>query len=92
MRTERLIDTSCDDFMVAAERELIVFERKERELRKQERLDRVKEKFPSPDKCTSELVIWNASSSHYMMSSNLDRGERLWRMQVREAGQSSRWY
>ena len=33
--------------MLVAERELIAFERKERELRKQERLDRVKEKFPN---------------------------------------------
>jgi hypothetical protein len=45
--TGRLIETPRDDFMLVAERELIAFERKERELRRQERLDRVKEKFPA---------------------------------------------
>jgi len=46
--TGQLIETSpCDDFMVDAERELIAFERRERELRKQERLERAKEKFPT---------------------------------------------
>ena len=29
------------------------------------------------------LVIWNASSSHYMIARiSLDRGERLWRLQA----------
>jgi hypothetical protein len=45
--TGRLIETPRDDFMLVAERELIAFARKERELRKQERLERVKEKFPA---------------------------------------------
>jgi len=45
--TGRLIETPRDDFLQVAERELIAFELKERELRRQERLDRVKEKFPA---------------------------------------------
>jgi len=45
--TGRLIGSPRDDFLQVAERELIAFELKERELRKQERLDRVKEKFPA---------------------------------------------
>ena len=33
--------------------------------------------------CKFALVIWNASSSHYIMARiSLYRGERLWRMQV----------
>lgn len=45
--TGQLIETPRDDFMLVAEKELIAFERKERELRRQERLQRVKEKFPA---------------------------------------------
>ena len=45
--TGQLIETPRDDFMVDAERELVAFERRERELRKQERLERAKEKFPT---------------------------------------------
>jgi hypothetical protein len=45
--TGQLIETPRDDFMVDAERELVAFERWERELRKQDRLERAKEKFPT---------------------------------------------
>ena len=45
--TEQLIEMRRDAFVVLAERELIEFERKERELRKQERLERAKTMFPT---------------------------------------------
>jgi hypothetical protein len=45
--TGRLIETPCDDLLSVAEKELIMFERRERELRKQERLERAKLKFPA---------------------------------------------
>ena len=45
--TGLLIETPRDAFMIEAERELVAFERQERELRKQERLERAKEKFPN---------------------------------------------
>lgn len=45
--TEQLIEIPRDAFMVVAERELIEFERRERELSKQERLERAKEMFPT---------------------------------------------
>jgi endonuclease YncB( thermonuclease family) len=39
-----------------------------------------------------ELVIWNASSPHYYRRALVAlKGERSWRMQVGEAGQSRRW-
>lgn len=44
--TGQLIETPRDAFLPVAERELIEFERKERELRKQERLERAAQKFP----------------------------------------------
>jgi hypothetical protein len=44
--TGRLIETPRDDFMLTAEKELIAFELKERELRRQEKLERIREKFP----------------------------------------------
>jgi hypothetical protein len=37
-----------------------------------------------------KLVIWNASSSH-KRALGPSGGERLWRMQVCEAGRSRRW-
>jgi len=37
------------------------------------------------------LVIWNASSPHYRRALADSKGERLWRMQVREAGRPRRW-
>ena len=43
--TGQLIESARDDFMLLAEKELISFERKERELRRQEKLERAKEKF-----------------------------------------------
>ena len=46
--TGQLIETSRDDFMTAAEKELIAFERKERELRRQEKLERAEQlKMPA---------------------------------------------
>ena len=45
--TGQLIESSRDDFMFVAEKELNSFERKERELRRQEKLERAKEKFPA---------------------------------------------
>jgi len=45
--TGQLIESLRDDFMLVAEKELISFERKERELRRQEKLERAKEKFPA---------------------------------------------
>ena len=45
--TGQLIESSRDDYMLVAEKELILFERKERELRRQEKLERAKEKFPT---------------------------------------------
>ena len=45
--TVQLIETPRDAFMSLAEKELVAFERKERELRKLERLERAKEKFPT---------------------------------------------
>ena len=41
--TGQLVETPRDHFMVAAERELIAFERKERELRRLEKQERAKE-------------------------------------------------
>jgi hypothetical protein len=40
--TERLVETPRDSFMEAAEREMIAFERKEREFRLQEKKERAK--------------------------------------------------
>lgn len=45
--TGQLIETQRDDFMLVAEKEMLAFERKERELRKQERLERAEQKFPA---------------------------------------------
>ena len=45
--TGRLSETPRDDLLSVAEKELIAFERRERELRKQERLERAKLKFPA---------------------------------------------
>ena len=45
--TGRLVESPRDDFMSVAEKELVAFERKERELRKQERRERVEQKFPN---------------------------------------------
>jgi len=45
--TGQPIETPREDFMLVAEKEMIAFEQKERELRRQERLERVKEKFPA---------------------------------------------
>jgi hypothetical protein len=41
--TGQLIETPRDDFMVDAKRELITFERREREFLKQEKLERAKQ-------------------------------------------------
>lgn len=41
--TGQLLKTSRDNFMEAAQRELMAFERKEREFRKQEKQERAKE-------------------------------------------------
>ena len=40
---ERLVESPRDDFMSVAEKELIAFERRERELRRQERKERPKQ-------------------------------------------------
>ena len=45
--TEVLIETRREAWLSVAEKELIAFERRERELRKQERLERAKLKFPA---------------------------------------------
>jgi hypothetical protein len=45
--TGQLTDLPHADFMLIAEKEMLAFERKERELRRQERLDRAQEKFPT---------------------------------------------
>jgi hypothetical protein len=45
--TGQLLETPRDDFMLVAEKELIAFERKERELRSQERRERLQQKFPN---------------------------------------------
>ena len=45
--TGQLIETPHDAFMLVAQKELLEFERRERELRKEERLERAKEKFPT---------------------------------------------
>ena len=45
--TGQLVETPRDDFMLVAEKELIAFERKERELRRQERRERLEQKFPN---------------------------------------------
>ena len=45
--TGELIEPPREYFMLVAEKELIAFERKERELRKQERRERVEQKFPN---------------------------------------------
>jgi hypothetical protein len=45
--TGQLLETPRDDFMLVAEKELIAFERKERELRRQERRERLQQKFPN---------------------------------------------
>jgi hypothetical protein len=44
---EQSTETQRDSLMSAVERELIAFERRERELRKQERLERAAQKFPA---------------------------------------------
>lgn len=44
--TGQLIESPREDFLSIAEKELIAFEHKERELRKQERLERALQKFP----------------------------------------------
>ena len=41
--TGQLVETPRDNFMDAAEREFVAFERKERELRKQERQERARQ-------------------------------------------------
>jgi hypothetical protein len=41
--TGRLVESPRDDFMSVAEKELIAFERRERELRKQERKERAQQ-------------------------------------------------
>jgi hypothetical protein len=41
--TGRLVESPRDDFMSVAEKELIAFERRERELRKQERRERAEQ-------------------------------------------------
>ena len=41
--TGRPIESLHDDFMLAAEKELMAFERRERELRKQERKERAEQ-------------------------------------------------
>jgi hypothetical protein len=45
--TGRLIETRRDASLSVAEKELIAFERKERELRRQERRERLEQKFPN---------------------------------------------
>jgi hypothetical protein len=46
--TGRLVESPRDDFMLVAEKELIAFERRERELRKQERNERAEQlKLPA---------------------------------------------
>jgi len=46
--TERLVESPRDDFMLVAEKELMAFERRERELRKQERKERAQQlKLPA---------------------------------------------
>ena len=46
--TGQLIGTPRDDLMTAAEKELITFERQERELRRQEKLERAEQlKMPA---------------------------------------------
>ena len=45
--TGQSTETPREYFMLDAERELIAFETKERELRKQERRERVEQKFPN---------------------------------------------
>jgi len=46
--TERLVESLRDDFMLLAEKELIAFERREQELRKQERKERAEQlKLPA---------------------------------------------
>ena len=37
------------------------------------------------------LVIWNRSWPHYRRALGASKGERLWRMQLGEAGRSRRW-
>ena len=45
--TELLIETPREALLSAAEKELIAFERREREFRRQDRLERAKLKFPA---------------------------------------------
>ena len=46
--TGQLAETARDEFLVVAEKELIAFELKERELRRQEKVERAaKQKFPN---------------------------------------------
>src|SRR5262245_58925605 len=45
--TGQLTEPPSADFMLIAEKEMLALERKERELRSQERLDRAQEKFPT---------------------------------------------
>jgi hypothetical protein len=45
--TGQLIETQRDALLSVAEKELIAFERKERELRREERRERLEQKFPN---------------------------------------------
>jgi hypothetical protein len=45
--TVQLIETPRDSLMSIAEKELIAFERRERELRRQEKLERAQQLFPA---------------------------------------------
>ena len=42
----QLVEKPRTDYMLVAEKELLAFERPERELRRQERLERAEQKFP----------------------------------------------
>jgi hypothetical protein len=53
--TGQLLETPRDDFILVAEKEPIAFERKERELRRQERRERLQQKFPN---LIIELQSW----------------------------------
>jgi hypothetical protein len=45
--TGQLIETPRDNLLLVAEKELIAFELKERELRRQEKFERASQKFPT---------------------------------------------
>jgi hypothetical protein len=55
--TEELTEPRRNSLMSAVEKELIAFERKERELRRQERLERASRKFPKLAK-ELEREVW----------------------------------